>query len=171
MKKLSPRYIKLSLVAQKTVLEDLYQRRHIEACGIFTGTIDEQGNWHIEQAYPLTNTAHSPVYFEFDPAELLLAELDHPGQIIGVYHSHPTGFAMASTTDRDNMKRVNKEQQIPWAWLIIRGPFDEAWHQHHATNLPQEALVAYYHYPNGGLQKLLIAEEIQREQSDTENTL
>ena len=162
MKRHTSGYMKLSVEAQKVLLHDVYQRRYIEACGVLFGTIDEQGNWHIEQARPLRNTFASPVYFEFDPEELLLIEMEQPGKIVGVYHSHPSGFAQASSTDRQNMKRVNKDENIPWVWLIIKGPFDDQWRQRHSTILPADALIAYHHYSQSGLQQISIAEAIER---------
>lgn len=122
---------------------------------MLTGTMDEQGNWHVEAAHPLRNIHQSPVYFEFAPEELLRFELEHPGEIIGVYHSHPTGYPTASDTDRQNMRRVNVEQQIPWAWLIICGPFSGK-RLPHADRLASYALVAYHHYPANGLQQLRV---------------
>jgi len=143
--------VTISLNAQNTLFEDVYQRQHIEACGILLGYSDSYGNWYIEQAHPLPNIFNSPVYFEFAPEDLLAVELDHPGQIVGVYHSHPTGFAVASSTDCENMKRVNVEQQIPWLWLIISGPFDDTF------QLEQKpAVIAYHHYEELGLQEISI---------------
>ncbi len=43
----------ISVKAQLTLLKDTYRRRHIEACGLLTGCMDEGGNWHIERAHPL----------------------------------------------------------------------------------------------------------------------
>lgn len=135
---------------------DVYQRRQIEACGVLIGNIDEQGNWQVEQVYPLRNTFASPVYFEFDPEELLTVELSYPGQIVGVYHSHPTGFAGASSTDRKNMQRVNKDQQIPWVWLIICGPFDEKFVQQSQSESAKTSMIAYHHYEQEGLRQISI---------------
>src|SRR5260221_277510 len=126
MKKISSAQAIISVKAQRILLKDTYRRKHIEACGLLTGCIDEGENWHIELAHPLRNIFDSPVYFEFSPEDVLAIELDHPGQIIGAYHSHPTGLSIASSTDRQNMKRVNLEQQIPWVWVIISGPFNES---------------------------------------------
>lgn len=145
----------LSACAQKTLLQDVLERSNIEACGLLTGTMDEQGNWQVEAAYPLRNIHQSPVYFEFVPEELLSFELEHPGEIIGVYHSHPTGYPTASGTDRQNMRRVNVEQQIPWAWLIICGPFSGR-HLPHVNRLASYSLVAYHYYPANGLQQLRV---------------
>jgi [CysO sulfur-carrier protein]-S-L-cysteine hydrolase len=145
----------ISVKAQLTLLKDTYRRRHIEACGLLTGCMDEGGNWHIERAHPLRNIYNSPVYFEFSPEDVLTVELDHPGKIIGAYHSHPTGYAKASSTDRQNMKRVNLEQQIPWVWLIISGPFDETSASFRQAQSPRgkgPSITAYHHYERLGLQ-------------------
>jgi [CysO sulfur-carrier protein]-S-L-cysteine hydrolase len=149
----------ISFKAQLTLLKDTYRRRHIEACGLLTGCMDEGGNWHIERAHPLRNIYNSPVYFEFSPEDVLAVELDHPGQIIGAYHSHPTGYAKASSTDRQNMKRVNLEQQIPWVWLIISGPFDETSASFRQAQSPRgkgPSITAYHHYEHLGLQLVSI---------------
>lgn len=151
MRKHQTAQVTISASAQQTILMDICQRPTIEACGIFRGHMDEQENWFVEEAQPLRNIYNSPVYFEFDPADLLLAELEptSPGQIIGVYHSHPTGFAEASNTDRNNMQRVNQEQQIPWVWLIISGPFDAEFQERVKGSLKNASIVAYHHYAEG----------------------
>jgi len=155
-KKSENAHVTLSLASRKLLFSDVYQRRHIEACGVLLGSIDQHGNWQIDQAHPLPNIFNSPVYFEFAPEDLLEVELTYPGQIVGVYHSHPSGFATASRTDCANMKRVNLEQQIPWVWLIICGPFTEI-----STQQPQDCLlppsvIAYHYYARRGLQKITI---------------
>src|SRR2546427_10872353 len=110
MRRCSQTSVTISKRAQADLCDDIYQRREIEACGLLTGSIDEHGHWHVEQAHPLQNIFHSPVYFEFAPEEMLAVELAYPEQVIGAYHSHPTGFASASNTDRQKMERVNKTQ-------------------------------------------------------------
>ncbi|TMC16511.1 MAG: hypothetical protein E6J33_09560 [Chloroflexi bacterium] len=143
--------VTISLDARNTLFNDVCQRPRIEACGILLGNIDSCGNWNIEQAYPLRNIFNSAVYFEFAPEDLLAVELDHPGQIVGVYHSHPTGFAVASSTDHENMRRVNVEQQIPWVWLIICGPFDETFEPGQKSSM-----IAYHYYEELELQEIAI---------------
>ena len=156
--------VTISLSAQQTILADVCQRPQIEACGILLGSIDQQGCWFVELAQPLRNTYNSPVYFEFDPEELLNAELTASSEIIGVYHSHPTGFAKASSTDRHNMQRVNQEQQIPWVWLIISGPFDASFSERVRGSLKNAPVIAYHHYQQKGLQQIAIRlEENARE--------
>ncbi len=154
----------LSTSAWKTILLDVCGRQQIEACGVLLGSMDQEGSWHAEEAMPLRNTSASPVYFEFDPAELLAIDLEQPGRTIGVYHSHPAGPAMASSTDRQNMQRVNEEQQIPWVWLIVSGPFTSppagkstsAEEKRDEVQITARGVVAYYHYPDIGLQQIAI---------------
>jgi len=153
--------VTISINAQKTLLADINERHRIEACGLLTGSIDNLGNWHIQQAHPLRNIFNSPVYFEFAPEDILAVEFEHPGQVVGAYHSHPTGLAVASRTDRENMKRVNLEQEIPWVWFIISGPFDKqltSLHplQHQRERMSRPAIIAYHHFEEHGLQQVKI---------------
>jgi proteasome lid subunit RPN8/RPN11 len=152
----------ISRAAQDTILSDIYSRNTIEACGALLGTVDEQGSWHVKTAHPLRNTFNSPVYFEFDPEDLLAIDLNHPGLMIGVYHSHPTGFPVASNTDRENMRRVNLEQQIPWIWLIISGPFDTCNTHLSDEQIARNSMIAYHHYKEG-LQQIEIQLEPRQE--------
>lgn len=164
MTKTTNAQVTLSNKALHTLYKDIVQRPHIEACGVLLGTLDEQNNWHVAQVHPLRNTFSSPVYFEFDPEELLMVELSHPEQIVGVYHSHPTGFARASNTDRENMQRVNQQQHIPWVWLIICGPFDEKFEHQYLEQSISTSMIAYHHYAMEGLCKIRIQlEQVQIE--------
>jgi proteasome lid subunit RPN8/RPN11 len=133
------------------LLKDVYQRRQMEACGVLLGEREAEGRWHVVEIEPLNNIAASSTYFEFAPEELLEVELTHPDRIVGVYHSHPTGYAQASKTDQQNMRRVNLEQGIPWVWLIVCGPFSEE------TEKP--TILAYYHDETAGLQQVNILQE------------
>ena len=160
----------VSIGAQRTLFQDVHQRRDVEACGVLIGSMDQQGNWHIEQAHPLTNIFASPVYFEFAPEELITADLTYPGQIVGAYHSHPTGFAAASSTDRRNMHHVNVEQEIPWVWLIVRGPFHATPSFPHEGRIQCSSILAYYHYVHEGLRRIIVELEEDVDQSSA-NTL
>ncbi len=151
-----------------TLLLDIYKRQRIEACGLLIGTIDQAGNWHVEETYPLRNIFDSPVYFEFAPEDLLAADLSYPGRVIGAYHSHPTGLAAASHIDHQNMKRVNADEQIPWVWLIVSGLFDHSPSlfqqvQRHLQRIPNSSIVAYHFYEGEGLQRISIRFEEQTE--------
>lgn len=151
MKKYLQARVILHSAARRTIEADVCRRAKIEACGVLLGKIDQDGNWWVEAAHPLKNTYASPVYFEFDPEELLTVDLSYPGQVVGVYHSHPTGFATASGTDRQNMERVNQQQEIPWVWLIVRGPFTKA-----SGEISLDRIIAYHHYEQEGLQHVTI---------------
>lgn len=154
----------LSAAAWKAILLDAHRRRGIEACGALLGYVDQEGSWHVEEVIPLRNIFASPVYFEFDPAELLTVDLEQPGRMIGVYHSHPAGPALASTTDQQNMRRVNVEQHIPWVWLIVSGPFSRlSGEGKQAETISARGLIAYYHYEDTGLQNIPVE---QRERED-----
>ena len=110
----------------------------------------------------------SPVYFEFAPEDLLAVELRYPGQTVGVYHSHPTGFDRASKTDCQNMQRVNQQQHIPWIWLIICGPFDHAFIDHAKGAIPYNSIIAYHHFEDIGLQCIpIVIEDIPRHSHKT----
>jgi proteasome lid subunit RPN8/RPN11 len=159
--------VSLDATAYESLLLDVYKRQQIEACGLLLGTIDQAGNWHIEDIHPMQNIYDSPVYFEFAPEELLSADLAYPGRVVGVYHSHPTGPAVASRSDHQNMQRINAEEHIPWVWLIISGPFDHSPSllqqvQRRLQRIPDTSIVAYY-YEDEGLQRIPINFEEQTE--------
>ncbi|HSG41617.1 MAG TPA: M67 family metallopeptidase [Anaerolineales bacterium] len=69
----------------------------LEACGLLAGKNDR-----VEKVFFVRNQAQSPVRFVMDPSEQLKAfewiednELD----LLGIFHSHPTGPETASPTD------------------------------------------------------------------------
>ncbi len=170
MRKHEKAEVSIDARAYKTLLLDVYKRQRIEACGLLLGTIDQAGNWHVEEIHPLRNIFDSPVYFEFAPEELLAADLAYPGRVIGAYHSHPTGLAVASRTDHQNMKRINAEEQIPWVWLIISGPFDHSPSllqqvQRRLQRIPDTSIVAYHYYEGEGLQRIAIHFEEQTDKT------
>ena len=101
--------------AVAVLLADLDGRPYIEACGLLVGTLDESG-WQIEDAIPLRNTHNAANYFEFDPEELLRADLEYGERIVGAYHSHPGGPSRPSRTDVGNMQN---NAGSPWVWLIV----------------------------------------------------
>lgn len=146
--------------AWNTILLDAHQCQPIEACGALLGHMDGAGNWLVEEARPLHNLAASPVYFEFEPEELLTVELEQPGRMIGVYHSHPQGPSAASSTDQHNMQRVNSEQHIPWVWFIVSGPFTNQVASNGLAGksgpLSAQGMIAYYHDQDRGLQQVAI---------------
>ena len=163
--------VTINATAYQALLLDVYKRQQIEACGLLLGIIDQAGNWHIEDIHPMHNIFDSAVYFEFAPEELLSADLAYSDRVIGAYHSHPTGLAVASRTDHQNMKRINAEEHIPWIWLIISGPFDHSPSllqqvQRRLQRIPDTSIVAYHYYEDEGLQRIAINFEEQTDTTD-----
>ncbi len=71
----------------------------LEACGLLTGKNDR-----VEKTIPIRNQAQSPVRFHMDPKEQLdaLEWMDSNDQeLLGIFHSHPTGPDEVSDTDID----------------------------------------------------------------------
>ncbi|GAB4417149.1 MAG: M67 family metallopeptidase [Anaerolineales bacterium] len=69
----------------------------LEACGLLAGKKDR-----VEKIIPIRNQAQSPVRFRMDPKEQLDAFewIDDNGlELLGIFHSHPTGPETASATD------------------------------------------------------------------------
>ena len=78
-------------------------RRHVvaqaplEACGLLAGKQDA-----VEAVLRVRNAEQSPVRFRMDPEEQLHAFewIEANGlELVGIYHSHPTGPETASATD------------------------------------------------------------------------
>jgi proteasome lid subunit RPN8/RPN11 len=85
-----------------------------ECCGLLAA--DTSGS--IRFAYPLDNSAPSPVSFTIAPEEHYgaLRHAERQGwEICGVFHSHPAGSAKPSTTD------VSAGLDPDWVHLISSG--------------------------------------------------
>lgn len=68
-----------------------------EACGLLAG---KKGRATL--VLPVENAEHSPVRFRMDPEQQLRAflEIEERGlDLVGIYHSHPTGPTGPSVTD------------------------------------------------------------------------
>ncbi len=142
----------LSAKARQAIRADMFQRPHIEACGLLIGEMTEAGDWMVEEALPLRNTRNSAVRFEFASEELLHYDLTYGERIVGAYHSHPGGPPYPSGIDKGNMENL---QESPWVWLIASfygRPYRGA------TGAEEENLhiAAYRHDPRQGLQTITI---------------
>lgn len=81
-----------------------------EVCGVLGGTTDEEGDGsdagerRVDAALPVENVAERPrTRYELDAAEQLerIEAIEGEGsEVVGFYHSHPTGPAKPSATDR-----------------------------------------------------------------------
>lgn len=68
-----------------------------EACGLIAGNDDG-----ASRLYPVENSLHSPVAYEMAPlaqVEAMLALESEGHELVGIYHSHPTGPAVPSASD------------------------------------------------------------------------
>jgi [CysO sulfur-carrier protein]-S-L-cysteine hydrolase len=79
------------------MLDHVHKHLPLEACGLLAGK-----NEQVERVIPIWNQAQSPVRFAMDPYEQLQAFewIDSNGlELLGIFHSHPTGPETASQTD------------------------------------------------------------------------
>jgi desampylase len=90
-----------------------------EACGLLLGLPA------IEQAVPTRNVAADPARrFEIDPAALIAAHRGERGgaaRLAGYYHSHPSGSAEPSATDRASAAADGR------VWAIVAGQEVRFW--------------------------------------------
>ncbi|MEE4451233.1 M67 family metallopeptidase [Novosphingobium resinovorum] len=84
-----------------TLHEEARRAAPEECCGLLFG----RGGW-IDEVRAAANVAENRrVHFEIDPGALLAAhKAARAGgpQVIGYYHSHPTGICVPSATDRQH---------------------------------------------------------------------
>lgn len=93
-----------------------------EACGLLGGRIDG-AQATVKVVIPVENVLHSPVRFRMDPRKQLQVfnRLDDLGlELVGIFHSHPTGPNAPSATDL-------AEFYYPGVAFLIWSPGDEGW--------------------------------------------
>jgi proteasome lid subunit RPN8/RPN11 len=69
----------------------------LEGCGLLAGKGDR-----VQHVLPIANQAQSPIRFRMDPAAQIKAFdwIESNGlDLVGIFHSHPTGPQTASATD------------------------------------------------------------------------
>ena len=79
------------------MLDHVHNQAPLEACGLVAGKNDQVG-----RVIPIRNQAQSPERFVMDPYEQLqaFAWIETNGlELLGIFHSHPTGPETASQTD------------------------------------------------------------------------
>ena len=87
----------LSQMHKQEMLDHILQHIPLEACGLLAGRKDR-----VEKVLPVRNQAQSPVRFVMDPHEQLQAFdwiASHGLELLGIFHSHPTGPEIASVID------------------------------------------------------------------------
>ena len=113
----------MMLVISRDILDDIItqckQEQPIEACGILAGLSANADNKHVNtvtQIYPCQNELRSTTRYKIAAKEQYRAFIDieeHGLQLIGFYHSHPTGPTTPSSIDK---KLAN---YIGYSYLII----------------------------------------------------
>lgn len=99
------------------MLDHVERQLPLEACGLLAGTQDR-----VTDVILVQNKAQSPVRFVMDPYEQLKAFdwIESNGlELLGIFHSHPTGPATASATDiaeaaYDVMHLIWSREQTHW---------------------------------------------------------
>ncbi|MBK6800523.1 M67 family metallopeptidase [Novosphingobium sp.] len=106
--------------AKATLLEEATRAFPRECCGLLLGR-----DGRIETALPCANVHGQPErHFEIDPAALIAAHRAARGggpQVLGYYHSHPSGRAEPSATDR---AQASGDGRI---WAIVAGTTVTLW--------------------------------------------
>lgn len=94
--------IEVTRAVLDSLLAEAAKAGRMECCGLLLGKV-EGGIERIDAVRPCANVADDPATrFEIDPAALLAAhKAARAGgsQILGYYHSHPTGHPVPSATD------------------------------------------------------------------------
>ena len=97
-----------------TLLKEAQRAAPAECCGLLLG----QGN-RISTVSPAANVAEDPLrHFEIDPAALFAAHRAARSggeEIIGYYHSHPSGHPVPSATD---CQHASGDARV---WAIVAG--------------------------------------------------
>ena len=89
-----------------------------EACGLLSG-IDQ----HVHEVIPILNILHSSVRYRMDPRQQLrvFQQIEENGlELIGIFHSHPTGPDHPSETDI-------AEAYYPESASVILYPDENKW--------------------------------------------
>jgi len=92
----------------------------LEICGLLFGENSEVSDFQLTRN--VATKAHR--HFEIDPADLISAERearDGGPEILGYYHSHPSGQVEPSETDAKNAAADDR------IWLILNGVEAAAW--------------------------------------------
>ncbi|HEV2341111.1 MAG TPA: M67 family metallopeptidase [Candidatus Acidoferrales bacterium] len=79
------------------VLDEALRLPNMESCGLLAGS-----DGIISRAFPATNSLASATAYEISPQELfgIMRDIRAAGlQMLGIYHSHPTGDNSPSSSD------------------------------------------------------------------------
>jgi proteasome lid subunit RPN8/RPN11 len=103
-----------------TLIAEAARAAPAECCGLLLGRAGR-----IVEARPAANVAPQPLLrFEIDPAALFAAHREARGggsELIGYYHSHPSGHPRPSATDCEHASGDAR------AWAIVAGDVVAFW--------------------------------------------
>lgn len=109
-----PLTLRLPRPLRAAILDHCNAARPLEGCGLLLGHRDGS-NATVKEAVATANTRASPQHYEIAPEDVLAADRRARAagwQLLGAWHSHPTGSAVPSSTDRD-------EAWPDWCYLIV----------------------------------------------------
>lgn len=109
--------LKLSPVHWQAMERHVTEQAPLEACGLLAGKYDS-----VETVLRVYNTEQSPVRFCMDPQEQYNAFewIEANGlELLGIYHSHPSGPETASATDI--AEAVYEVAHVIWSFV------EQAW--------------------------------------------
>lgn len=98
-----PRHIVLPAAFRQAMLDHVSSCYPEEACGLLGGQAAGVG-CRVAAVLPVENALHSPVRYRMEPSAQLqgFLRLEEQGlDLVGIYHSHPTGPDHPSQTDLD----------------------------------------------------------------------
>lgn len=114
MRRPGPLTLRLPGSVRATILDHCNTARPLEGCGLLLGQ-RVAGSATIMEAIATANTRASPQHYEIAPEDVLAADRRARAagwQLLGAWHSHPTGSAVPSSTDRG-------EAWPDWCYLIV----------------------------------------------------
>ncbi len=89
--------LSVPLVHYQAMLHHLHKAYPLEGCGLLAGR-----NGVVTAVYPIDNILKSPVAYEMDAQQQIIAMLameKKEDSLIAIYHSHPNGPSTPSETD------------------------------------------------------------------------
>ena len=96
--------IEFSRDAYDAILDHVVEGGDREVCGVLAGTYDPEKS-RVETVHETENVAETPrTRYRIDPEEqfeILERIEDEDREVVGFYHSHPSGPPRPSTTDAD----------------------------------------------------------------------
>ena len=107
----------LSKLHKKILLDHSLKEEPNEACAILYGNISGEENT-VKEIWLTKNDTPSPIEFTLSAEqtwEMNQKRKELNLEIIGIFHSHPNGEAIPSTTDKKFM------QNNPYVWIIYSG--------------------------------------------------